>query len=546
MKLAVNESPQSGYSPDYDAYGYGAYSTGAHQTVGLAFADPGSDPLFGAAPDATGSYAYVPQTAQYTQDQAQGYGYSYGQDAAYEPVPAYDQAAAAPQHHGHQQHTATYAAYDASGDDTGTYGTGAYDTTGSYETSGYAAGYDPYAGAAAAPMTTGTYYDTGTYDTTVWQGGGGYGEYQVPAQPQGNGYESVPQQHAAPQQDWDSGAYPAYGYGYGYGYDASGDTGVYEQVPPYETYEAPQSPHGPVAPAAPETPATPAAPETAEPEPLAEELAASAEDDEPPARHDYASDGFPGGPGGDEEPAARSRRRKPHKRSALLTVAVPSVAVMGVAAVGAAAVAGVGAAQGSSTTQADGQGEATNAPTTQFDRQLAGVSRDADDFATRASRTQERIDLKDRQVAAKAAKAAAAARKEALRPKFLLPVKERGLSAYFGQAGVNWMALHTGIDFPVQTGTPVMSVTDGTVRTQWNSSYGNMAIVTAPDGTETWYCHLSSTKIRTGSVKAGEVIAYSGNTGNTTGPHLHFEVRPGGGAPIDPLPWLLAHGLDPR
>ncbi|MYS23216.1 peptidoglycan DD-metalloendopeptidase family protein [Streptomyces sp. SID4948] len=271
--------------------------------------------------------------------------------------------------------------------------------------------------------------------------------------------------------------------------------------------------------------------------------------DTEPERHDYAADGEGYGPDGygDGEPVARSRRRKPAKRSALLTVAVPSVAVMGVAAVGAAAVAGVGMAQDAPKAQADGQKAGTaNAPTTQLDRQLAGVSRDASDFAERASRSQERIDLKDRQEAAKRAAQAAAARKEALRPKFLLPVTQKGLSAYFGQAGVNWMALHTGIDFPVQVGTPVMAATDGTVRTQWNSSYGNMAIVTAPDGTETWYCHLSSTKIRSGKVKAGDVIAYSGNTGNTTGPHLHFEVRPNGGAPIDPLPWLLAHGLDPR
>ncbi|NUP37410.1 MAG: M23 family metallopeptidase, partial [Streptomyces sp.] len=213
-------------------------------------------------------------------------------------------------------------------------------------------------------------------------------------------------------------------------------------------------------------------------------------------------------------------------------------------AVGAAAVAGVGVAQDNGSTQADAS--SGKAPTTQLDRQLAGVSADATDFADRASRTQERIDLKDRQDAAKAAAAAEAARKEALRPKFFLPVKQHGLSAYFGQSGVNWMALHTGIDFPVMVGTPVMAVTDGTVRTQWNSSYGNMAIVTAPDGTETWYCHLSSTKIRSGKVKAGTVIAYSGNTGNTTGPHLHLEVRPDGGSPIDPLPWLLKHGLDPR
>ena len=90
-----------------------------------------------------------------------------------------------------------------------------------------------------------------------------------------------------------------------------------------------------------------------------------------------------------------------------------------------------------------------------------------------------------------------------------------------------------------------MSAIDGTVRTQWNSAYGNMAIVTGADGTETWYCHLSSTKIRSGPVKAGDVIAYSGNSGNSTGPHLHFEVRPHGGSSIDPLPWLRSHGLDP-
>ncbi|MEV8204190.1 peptidoglycan DD-metalloendopeptidase family protein, partial [Streptomyces sp. NPDC079189] len=180
-----------------------------------------------------------------------------------------------------------------------------------------------------------------------------------------------------------------------------------------------------------------------------------------------------------------------------------------------------------------------------LDTQLANLSADAENFADRASRTQERIDLKERQAAEKKKREEEAARKEALRPKFLLPVARHGLSAYFGQAGVNWMSVHTGIDFPVSYGTPVMAATDGTVRTQWNSAYGNMAIVTTADGTETWYCHLSSTKIRSGPVKAGDVIAYSGNSGNSTGPHLHFEVRPGGGAAIDPLPWLRSHGLDP-
>ncbi len=133
-----------------------------------------------------------------------------------------------------------------------------------------------------------------------------------------------------------------------------------------------------------------------------------------------------------------------------------------------------------------------------------------------------------------------------MRPKFVLPVLQKGLSAYFGQAGINWMSVHTGIDFPVSYGTTVMAATDGTVRTQWNSAYGNMMILTAKDGTETWYCHLSTYRVSSGTtVKAGQPIAYSGNSGNSTGPHLHFEVRPGGGAAIDPLPWLRSHGLDP-
>jgi murein DD-endopeptidase MepM/ murein hydrolase activator NlpD len=180
-----------------------------------------------------------------------------------------------------------------------------------------------------------------------------------------------------------------------------------------------------------------------------------------------------------------------------------------------------------------------------LDTQLATLTADADDFADRASRTQERIDLKQRQAEERKRKAEEAARREALRPKFALPVEQPGLSAYYGQAGVNWMSVHSGIDFPVSYGTPVMAATDGTVRTQWNPAYGNMAIVTAPDGTETWYCHLSTTKIRFGSVKAGDVIAYSGNSGNSTGPHLHFEVRPSGGSAIDPLSWLRSHELDP-
>ncbi len=264
-------------------------------------------------------------------------------------------------------------------------------------------------------------------------------------------------------------------------------------------------------------------------EPAQDELPPPAPQPEPAVRQS-------GGPGRRRRAVRRSRR------SAMLTVGVPSMAVMGVTA---AAVSSVAAGHHDG---APPQAEATptQAPATKLDQQLSDVSHGADDFADRASRAQQRLDLRNRQAEEAKRKAAEAARKEAMRPKFVLPVAQRGLSAYFGQAGINWMSVHTGIDFPVSEGTPVVAATDGTVRTKWNPSYGNMAIVTAPDGTETWYCHLSSTKVRSGAVQAGTVIAYSGNTGNTTGPHLHFEVRPHGGEPVDPLPWLTSHGLDPR
>ncbi|MEU3793506.1 M23 family metallopeptidase [Streptomyces fructofermentans] len=245
---------------------------------------------------------------------------------------------------------------------------------------------------------------------------------------------------------------------------------------------------------------------------------------------------------------SRSRRRSPAKRSALLTIAVPSACVMGVAGIAAASVTGGSSADDVQTTAAapDASAVQPSAANNKLDTQLENLSADADDFADRASRTQERIDLKAEQAAEKRKAAEDAARKERLRPKFALPVSQHGLSAYYGQAGVNWMSVHTGIDFPVSYGTTVMAATDGTVRTQWNSAYGNMIIVTAKDGTETWYCHLSTYKVASGTVvQAGDPIAYSGNSGNSTGPHLHFEVRPGGGSAIDPLPWLRSHGLSP-
>lgn len=124
--------------------------------------------------------------------------------------------------------------------------------------------------------------------------------------------------------------------------------------------------------------------------------------------------------------ANRSRRRMPAKRSALLTIAVPSACVMGVAGIAAASVGTLTSdGQETSTTLADTTGVKPAVANNKLDSQLESLSAGADDFADRASRTQERIDLKAQQVAEKKKAAEEAARKERLRPKFALPVAQR-------------------------------------------------------------------------------------------------------------------------
>lgn len=541
-----DQHPHAGYA------GYDSQSTGSFD----------SDPLFGTLPGQHDTSHQPAYDAGYATAYDGGYG---AHDTSQWDTGAHQQASY--DAYGAQAHPQAPQGYDTAAAWTSepgipapgatVEGTGQWDTTG-WDQTGQTGQADQWAtgDTGAFPTTTfdSTAYATGTFTTPAFETGGyaGYGSsdtgaydataWNTGATPENATY--APEQTSYPAYEHQSAAYEPYETAEFGSHDLHGAhdaLGIHDSHEPAGTQESHDSL------GADETAHTEAydeASEAGEPEPLPDLVDVTADHSHEPA----ASSARPvsrsaaprgGGRGG--------RRRTPAKRSALLTVAVPSACVMSVAGIAAASVSGVGGEETKDDTTSMAAADTVQpaVANNKLDTQLAALNADAENFADRASRTQERIDLRERQAAEKKKREEEAARREAARPKFALPVKQHGLSATYGQAGVNWMSMHTGIDFPVGYGTPVMAATDGTVRTQLNSAYGNMVIVTAPDGTETWYCHLSAAKIRSGSVKAGDVIAYSGDSGNSTGPHLHFEVRPGGGAAIDPMPWLRSHGLNP-
>jgi len=134
---------------------------------------------------------------------------------------------------------------------------------------------------------------------------------------------------------------------------------------------------------------------------------------------------------------------------------------------------------------------------------------------------------------------------------WVLPLAGYSISAGFGEAGYLWSSgYHTGLDLSAAEGTPIAAVAAGTI-TQTGYDYsaswaGNLTVLQLENGDEIWYAHQSSISVSPGDqVAPGEVIGAVGNTGNSTGPHLHLEVHPGGGEPVDPMSVLLEHGVTP-
>jgi murein DD-endopeptidase MepM/ murein hydrolase activator NlpD len=98
---------------------------------------------------------------------------------------------------------------------------------------------------------------------------------------------------------------------------------------------------------------------------------------------------------------------------------------------------------------------------------------------------------------------------------------------------------HAGTDIFAGTGTPVVAVKSGSVSFQREGAGGNAAYLSGSDGNTYYYAHLSSFAGGPRSVTQGEVIGYVGQTGSATAPHLHFEIRTGGGA-VNPYPTLAS------
>jgi hypothetical protein len=280
------------------------------------------------------------------------------------------------------------------------------------------------------------------------------------------------------------------------------------------------------------------------------------------------SDDLDGPDGGQGEAPSRSRSRSggtpparpfgskpsrpsvslPGKRTLHAFTSTPA-AVVGVAAVAVAAVGGLRLPSNhTESTAADAASPVT--PTNGLEQNLLQMRAASANLADRATRSEQRSELVQQQALEKQ-------RLAEMAQKYFLPVQDYVLTAGFGQSGDRWMNLHTGQDFAVPTGTKVVAITDGTVtESGWAGAYGYRIVIQHPDGSQTWYCHLSVMKVRSGKVSAGQIIALSGDTGNSTGPHMHFEYHPPGpadpsnGVPgastaVNPMPFLRAHGLAP-
>ncbi|MEH0146890.1 M23 family metallopeptidase [Corynebacterium sp. Q4381] len=125
--------------------------------------------------------------------------------------------------------------------------------------------------------------------------------------------------------------------------------------------------------------------------------------------------------------------------------------------------------------------------------------------------------------------------------KVVTPAVGRFTSGY----GPRWGRIHNGIDIANNLGTPIYAVMDGTVINAGPAQgFGNWVVIKHDGGEVSVYGHMRDYNVSVGQrVKAGEQIAKIGNEGQSTGPHLHFEIKPDGQKQVDPVPWFKAQGI---
>ncbi len=125
------------------------------------------------------------------------------------------------------------------------------------------------------------------------------------------------------------------------------------------------------------------------------------------------------------------------------------------------------------------------------------------------------------------------------RAPFDIPVKSN--FRFTSGFGPRWGRLHAGTDFAGPIGTPIYATADGVVtQSSWSSGYGRLIKIQHEFGIETRYAHLNSMRVSVGQrVSRGERIGDMGNSGRSTGPHLHYEVRVGG-RPVNPMTYIRA------
>jgi murein DD-endopeptidase MepM/ murein hydrolase activator NlpD len=258
--------------------------------------------------------------------------------------------------------------------------------------------------------------------------------------------------------------------------------------------------------------------------------------------------------------AGRRRATAPARRSPLLRALPSAPILLGVTAL---AISAGGAVSASDTDLAgqvtSGNGSVAAAGTMGIAQASPITGRDA--VVSRDSRRDAQADAANQELI-EAAEAQAKEQHEALQAfaqqaekqaakikenQWVLPLESYRISATFGASSYLWSSVHTGLDMSAPSGTPIRAIANGVItETGYDGSYGNKTVLTLEDGTELWFCHQTTIDVSVGeTVRGGEVIGTVGSTGNSTGPHLHLEVRPGGGDPVDPFTSLLEHGVTP-